>query len=70
MSNKVCTIRGLELRRAEDGHWLEFTASGGRHSLINIEGMFGRAILADTIIRQWATEQIPIDEVPPQEERR
>ena len=53
----VCTLKNIELRRGEDGHWLSFTTLMGRHSVINIENYFGENTITHANIRRWAIEQ-------------
>ena len=57
MAAKKCTIKGLVLRRGDDGHWLEFVASTGRRAAINLESHFLEDRIVHRAIREWAQEQ-------------
>ena len=45
----------------EDGHWLYFEDSDGKHCGINIESKFPESDIIDSCIRQWAKDQFEND---------
>ena len=47
----------LELRKCDDGYWLNFINKEGRIASINIDIYFPRKILVHHTIRQWAKQQ-------------
>ena len=54
----VCTLKNIELRRGEDGHWLTFKTLDGNSGVLNIENCFSvDEIITHNAIRQWAKEQ-------------
>ncbi len=55
--NELLEIRNIELRRADDGHWLTFKTYDGKRGAINIENMFNGPNYTHAAIREWAKEQ-------------
>ena len=58
MEKKIVTI---EIKKGEDGHWLNFKDSTGKHASINIENTFPMKGITHRCIKQWAVDQFEKD---------
>ena len=58
----ICTLKNLELRRGDDGHWLTFKTLAGNSGVLNVENCFpeDNNSIVSSAVRQWAKEQLPL----------